>query len=78
MKVLIADKLADEGIDILRPHAEVDVKANLNDEELISIIGDYEALVVRSQTQVSSVVIEKKTIFKETLDAVALGINMAF
>ncbi len=58
MKVLIADKLADEGVDILRPHAEVDVKTNLKPEELISIIGDYEALLVRSQTQVTAEVIQ--------------------
>ncbi|MFC1904707.1 phosphoglycerate dehydrogenase [Chloroflexota bacterium] len=58
MKVLIADSVSDEGIDILRPHAQVDVKTGLKPEELISIIGDYEALVVRSQTQVSAKVIE--------------------
>lgn len=58
MKVLVADPIWEEGIDILRSHAEVDVKTGLKPEELISIIGDYEALVVRSQTQVSSEVIE--------------------
>ncbi len=58
MKVLIADPVGEEGIDILRSYAEVDIKPGLKPEELISIIGDYEALVVRSQTQVSSKVIE--------------------
>jgi D-3-phosphoglycerate dehydrogenase len=58
MKVLIADPVSEEGIDILRPHAQVDVKTGLGPEELISIIGDYEALVVRSQTQVTARVIE--------------------
>lgn len=58
MKVLIADPISEEGIDILRPHAQVDVKTGLGPEELISIIGDYEALVVRSQTQVTARVIE--------------------
>ena len=57
MKVLIADPIAEEGIDILRSCAEVDVKTGLKPEELIPIIGDYEALVVRSQTQVSAEVI---------------------
>lgn len=57
MKVLIADPISDEGIDILRNHAEVDVRLGLKPEEIISIIGDYEALVVRSQTQVSAEVI---------------------
>ena len=58
MKVLIADPISDEGIDILRAHAEVDIKPGLAPEELISTIGDYEALVVRSQTKVSAKVIE--------------------
>ncbi len=58
MKVLIADPVSDEGIDIIRPHAQVDVKTGLKPEELISIIGDYDALVVRSQTQVTAEVIK--------------------
>jgi len=58
MKVLIADPIANEGIDILRSYAQVDVRTGLKPEEIISIIGDYEALVVRSQTQVSAKVIE--------------------
>jgi len=58
MKVLVADIIGEEGIDILRSHAEVDVRPGLKSEELVSIIGDYEALVVRSQTQVTAEVIE--------------------
>ncbi len=58
MKVLIADPISDEGIDILRSCAKVDVKTGLKPEEIISTIGDYEALVVRSQTQVSAEVIQ--------------------
>ena len=57
MKVLIAEPISEEGIDILRRHAQVDVKPGLKPEELISIIGDYEALVVRSQTKVTAEVI---------------------
>ncbi|MFC1897844.1 phosphoglycerate dehydrogenase [Chloroflexota bacterium] len=58
MKVLVADSISDEGIDILRGYAQVDIKLGLKPEEIISVIGDYEALVVRSQTQVSADVIE--------------------
>ncbi len=58
MKVLVADPISDEGIDILRSCAQVDIKPGLKPEEIMSIIGDYEALVVRSQTQVSAKVIE--------------------
>jgi len=58
MKVLITDPVSEEGIDILRSHAQVDIRLGLKPDELISTIGDYEALIVRSQTQVSAQVIE--------------------
>ncbi|MFC1966048.1 phosphoglycerate dehydrogenase [Chloroflexota bacterium] len=58
MKVLVADPIGEEGVNILSSYAEVDVKTGLKPEELLSIIGDYEALIVRSQTQVTAKVIE--------------------
>ena len=58
MKVLVADSIWEEGVETLRDYAEVDVKTGLKPEELISIIGDYEGLIVRSQTQVTAEVIE--------------------
>ncbi len=58
MKVLVADPISNEGIDILRSYAQVDIKPGLKPEELISTIGDYEALIVRSQTKVPAKVIE--------------------
>jgi len=58
MKVLITESLSKEGVEILSGAAEVDTKLNLKPEELIAIAGDYEALVVRSQTQVSAEVIQ--------------------
>ena len=53
MKVLVSDPLSEEAVKRLREHAEVDVKTGLKPEELIPIIGDYDALAVRSQTPVS-------------------------
>ena len=58
MRVLVADPIAPEGIEILKKHAEVDVKTGLKPEELISIIGEYEGLMVRSETKVTAKVIE--------------------
>ena len=58
MKVLVTDPLSEEGIDVLRGSAQVDVKVGLKPEEIVSIIGDYEALVVRSQTKVTADIIE--------------------
>ncbi len=58
MKVLVADPLSKEGVDIMKAAADVDVKTGLKAEEIIPIIGNYEGLVVRSQTQVTAPIIE--------------------
>jgi len=57
-KVLVADPIASDGVEVLRTQAEVDVKTGLSPAELIDIIGEYDALVVRSETQVTAEVIE--------------------
>jgi D-3-phosphoglycerate dehydrogenase / 2-oxoglutarate reductase len=58
MKVLVADSLSKEGVEIMKSVAEVDVKTGFKEAELVSIIGNYEGLVVRSQTQVTVPIIE--------------------
>ncbi len=59
MKVLIADKAAHEGIDKLKAAGfDVDVKTGLKEDELIAIIGDYDAMMVRSETKVTSKIID--------------------
>jgi len=57
-KILVADPIAKEGIDLLKPHAQVDVRLKLKPEELKAIIGDYDALLVRSETKVTADIIE--------------------
>jgi D-3-phosphoglycerate dehydrogenase len=58
MKILVADPVAEEGIEALRAQAEVDVKLKLEPEKLKSIIGDYDALIVRSETRATADIIE--------------------
>ncbi len=58
MKVLVTEHIAEEGLNILRQYAQVDVKVGLKPEEIIAIIGDYEAMVVRSQPQVTAPMIQ--------------------
>ena len=57
-KVLITDNIASEGIELLQKNVPTDIKRGLTPEELVDIIGDYDALVVRSETKVTSPVIE--------------------
>jgi len=52
-KILVADPIAQDGIDILKRGADVDVRTGLSSDELISVIGEYDALVVRSETKVT-------------------------
>ena len=59
MKVLIADRIDKEGIEFLRQHVDVTVEPGLNPEDLKAKIGDYDALVVRSQTKVRAEIIER-------------------
>jgi D-3-phosphoglycerate dehydrogenase len=58
MKVLVTDSISEEGIAVLRGNAQVDIKNKLTPDELKTIIGDYEALMVRSQTKVTADIIE--------------------
>ncbi|PIZ16283.1 phosphoglycerate dehydrogenase [Candidatus Desantisbacteria bacterium CG_4_10_14_0_8_um_filter_39_17] len=60
MKVLVSDPLASDGIEELKKEKdiEVDVQTDLTPGELLKIIGDYEGLIVRSQTKVTKDVID--------------------
>ena len=58
MKVLITEPLAEQGLEILRKHTDAEVRLKLKPQELKAIIGDYEALVVRSETKVTAEIIE--------------------
>jgi D-3-phosphoglycerate dehydrogenase len=57
MRVLVTDPIAESGLAILRERVPVDVKTKLSEDQLVEIIGDYDALVVRSGTQVTARVI---------------------
>jgi D-3-phosphoglycerate dehydrogenase / 2-oxoglutarate reductase len=59
MKVLISEKVSGAGIDRLREHVEVDVLTDLSPEGLAEVIGDYDALVVRSATRVDAALLER-------------------
>ncbi len=55
-KILVADPIAQDGIDILMREATVDVRTGLPVDELLRIIPEYDALVVRSETKVTAAV----------------------
>jgi D-3-phosphoglycerate dehydrogenase len=54
MRVLVAEPLAREGVELLGRQHEVDERPGLSRDELCAAIGDYDALVVRSQVKVDA------------------------
>ncbi len=63
-KVLVTDKLDRVGLSILEQSSEVDYKPGMSADELKSCIKDYDALLVRSQTQATREIIEAATRLK--------------
>ncbi|MGB3494880.1 MAG: phosphoglycerate dehydrogenase [Elainellaceae cyanobacterium] len=57
-KVLVSDPVDQAGIDILQQVAEVDVNTNLSEAELVRLIPEYDAIMIRSGTKVTEAVIE--------------------
>lgn len=54
-KVLVSDPISDLGISLLveANDISIDKKTGLSEDELVAIIGEYDALLVRSQTRVT-------------------------
>jgi len=57
MRILAPEKVADEGLALLRSKHTVDEASKLSPRELLGRIGDYDALLVRSATKVTADVI---------------------
>lgn len=53
-KILVADPIAEDGVERLRAAGEVDVTTGLSKEQLVERIAGYDALVVRSETKVTA------------------------
>ena len=67
MKILITDRIAKEGIDLLHhelPEAQIDERPGLKPDILKAIIGGYDALIVRSETQVTGDILAAATRLK--------------
>jgi D-3-phosphoglycerate dehydrogenase len=67
VKILITDRVAHEGIELLHtqlPEAQIDERPGIKPDDLKEIIGEYSALIVRSETQVTSDLLESATKLK--------------
>lgn len=62
VKIIVCDKLSEEGVKILQDAGfTVDCKYKLPPEELKKIIGEYQGIIVRSDTKITSDIIEHAT-----------------
>src|SRR5690606_25131525 len=59
-RVLVPDKLADEGLDFLRGQPDVEVlsKPGVSEDELAAMAGEFDGMIVRSGVQVTAKVLE--------------------
>ena len=59
-KILITDKLAQEGIDLINSMEDFEpvVRVGISEDELSQIIGDHDGLIIRSATTVTPKVLE--------------------
>ncbi len=63
-KVIVTERIAEEGLALLRQELDVDFRDGISREELLDIIGEYDALIVRSVTKVNEELISKGTKLK--------------
>jgi D-3-phosphoglycerate dehydrogenase / 2-oxoglutarate reductase len=56
--ILIAEPLAETGVELLRRQHQVDARSGMTRAELLAAVADADALVVRSSTQVDAEVLE--------------------
>ena len=59
-KILVSDKLAEDGINFLNAQEGIQtrIQTGLTEDELCEIIGEYDALLIRSDTQVTAKVLK--------------------
>jgi D-3-phosphoglycerate dehydrogenase len=59
VKVLIKEKIADAGVELLREHFDVDLGLEMSEDELRDAIAGYDAILIRSATKMTSELIDR-------------------
>lgn len=57
-KILLTDGLEQNGQEILRAAAQVDNRAGISADDLLKVVADYDALIVRGRTKVTAAVFD--------------------
>ena len=66
MKIFVSNDVSPAGVEVLKKHPEfeVDVMPNLSEDELVKIIGEYDAMLTRSQIRFTKRLIDAGTNLK--------------
>ena len=66
MKVIVTDEISEKGLELLQkdPRVQLDVRLGLEKSELHQLIGDYDAIITRSGTQVDAELLSHATKLK--------------
>lgn len=64
IKVLVAEKIGDSGVDLLKQHFDVTVKTDWADGELAAELGGYDGVLIRSASKLTADVLEGATNLK--------------
>jgi D-3-phosphoglycerate dehydrogenase len=59
LRVLVAEKIGDSGIALLRQHFDVDVGVDWDADQLAERIGDYDGLLIRSATKLDAALLRR-------------------
>jgi D-3-phosphoglycerate dehydrogenase / 2-oxoglutarate reductase len=73
-KILVAEKIADTGVDLLRERFDVDVGTDWTPEQLAERIGEYDGLLIRSATQVTADLIARAERLR-VIGRAGIGVN---
>jgi D-3-phosphoglycerate dehydrogenase / 2-oxoglutarate reductase len=63
-RVLVAERIGDSGIEVLREHFDVDLGTDWTRDQLAERIGDYDGIVIRSATKLDAELIDRATRLK--------------
>ncbi|MDF2375644.1 MAG: phosphoglycerate dehydrogenase [Verrucomicrobiales bacterium] len=76
-RVLVADPIAERGIELLKEAEgiEVDVKLGLSEEELISLAPNYEGIIVRSGVKITAPIIEAGSGVLRAIGRAGVGVD---
>jgi D-3-phosphoglycerate dehydrogenase len=75
VKVLVCDEIHEDGINLLKnANFEVDIKLGLSPEQIKEVIGNYDAVIVRSRTKITKEIIEAGTNLK-VIGRVGVGLD---